>query len=102
MQSSDNLVPQTAPPQGPPMPRYDKFKKDSQIDHFLRFFKGGTKAKLPKKLAGIWRLDKSLALNPPSANQYAPKVQSSDKLVPQTALPQMPEMPSYDKFKKDT
>ena len=29
-------------------------------------------------------------------------MQSSDNLVPQTTLPQMPAMPSYGKFEKDT
>ena len=33
----------------PAKPGYDKFRKDTQIAHFLRFCKGGTKGNLAKK-----------------------------------------------------
>ena len=47
--SSDNFSAQTASPKAPAKPGYDKFRKDTQIAHFLRFCKGGTKGNLAKK-----------------------------------------------------
>ena len=49
VQSSDNIVPQTAALKVPPIPSNDKFRKDTKIFHFLKFFKGGTKGKSLKK-----------------------------------------------------
>ena len=49
VQSSDNIVPQTAAPKVPASPSYGKFGKDTKIGHFLKFFIGGTKGKSPKK-----------------------------------------------------
>ena len=39
----------TAPPKVPANPSYNKFRKDTKIGHFWRFFKGGTKGKWVKK-----------------------------------------------------
>ena len=48
MQSSDNILPQTAHPKVLATPSYGQFCKDTKIGHFLKFFKGGTKRKSPK------------------------------------------------------
>ena len=49
MQSSDNIVPQTAALKVPAIPSNGQFRKDTKIGHFLKFFKGGTKGKSLKK-----------------------------------------------------
>ena len=43
VQTSETILRQTAAPKVPAKPSFDKFGKDTQIAHFLRFFKGGTK-----------------------------------------------------------
>ena len=53
VQSSDNIVPQTAALKVPAIPRYGQFSKDTKIGHFLKFFKGGTKGKSLKKQAEL-------------------------------------------------
>ena len=49
VQSSDNIVPQTAALKVPAIPSNDQFPKDTKIFHFLKLFKGGTKGKSLKK-----------------------------------------------------
>ena len=49
MQSSDNIVLQTAALKVPDIPSNGQFRKDTKIGHFLKFFKGGTKEKSLKK-----------------------------------------------------
>ena len=49
VQSSGSILAQTAPPKVPANPSYNKFRKDTKIGHFWRFFKGGTKGKWLKK-----------------------------------------------------
>ena len=49
VQSSDNIVPQTAALKVPAIPSNGQFRKDTKIGHFLKFFKGGTKRKSLKK-----------------------------------------------------
>ena len=44
-----SILTQTAPPKVPATLSSGKFSKDTKIGHFLRFFKGGTKGKSPKK-----------------------------------------------------
>ena len=45
VQTSDNISAQTAAPKLPAKPTYDQFSKATQIAHFLRFWKKGTKGK---------------------------------------------------------
>ena len=51
MQSSENILAQTAPPKVLAVPSSSRFSKDTKIGHFLKFFKGGTKGKSQKKEA---------------------------------------------------
>ena len=48
MQTFDNISVQSAPPKVPAKSSYDKFGKDTQIGHFLRFCKGGPREIRPK------------------------------------------------------
>ena len=48
-QSSENILAQTAAPKVPAVSSFGQFSKVTKIGHFLRFSKGGTKGKLPKK-----------------------------------------------------
>ena len=102
VQSSDNIVLQTAALKVPAIPSNDQFRKDTKIGHFLKFFKGGTKGKSHKKQAELAGSKNTLTQIPSSINQYALKVQSSDNIVPQTAALKVPAIPSYDQFCKDT
>ena len=102
VQSSDNIVPQTAALKVPAIPSNDQFCKDTKTGHFLKFFKGGTKGKSLKKLAELAGSKNTLPQIPSSINQYALKVQSSDNIVPQTADLKVPAIPSNDQFRKDT
>ena len=49
VQSSENILTQTAPQKVLAKPSSSKFSKDTKIGHFLKFFKGGTKGKSLKK-----------------------------------------------------
>ena len=49
MQSSDNIVPETAALKVPAIPSNGQFRKDTKIGHFLKFFKEGTKGKSLKR-----------------------------------------------------
>ena len=49
VQSSENILAQTAPPKVLAVLSFSRFVKDTKIGHFLKFFKGGTKKKLQKK-----------------------------------------------------
>ena len=60
MQTSDNISTQTAVPKLPAKPSYGKSSKATQIDHFRRFCKGGTKGKPPKKKADLRGLKNNL------------------------------------------
>ena len=102
VQSSDNIVPQTAALKVPAIPSNDQFCKDTKTGHFLKFFKGGTKGKSLKKQAELAGSKNTLPQIPSSINQYALKVQSSDNIVPQTAALKVPAIPSNDQFRKDT
>ena len=51
--SSENILAQTPAPKVPASPSYEQFGKDTQIGQFLRFYKGGTKAKSPIKYADL-------------------------------------------------
>ena len=102
VQSSDNIVPQTAAPRVPAIWSNEKFCKDTKIGHFLEFFKGGTKGKSLKKWVELAFSKNTLPQIPSSINQYALKVQSSDNIVPQTAALKVPAIWSNDKFCKDT
>ena len=102
VQSSDNIVPQTAALKVPAIPSNDQFRKDTKTCHFLKFFKGGTKGKSLKKQAELAGSKNTLPQIPSSINQYALKVQSSDNIVPQTAALKVPAIPSNDQFRKDT
>ena len=53
MQSSDNIVPQTATLKVPAISSNDQFRKDTKIGHFFKFFKGGTKGKSLKKYSEL-------------------------------------------------
>ena len=102
VQSSDNIVPQTAAIKVPPIPSNGQFRKDTKINHFLKFFKGGTKGKSLKKQAELASSKNTLPQIPSSINQYALKVQSSEHIVPQTAAIKVPPIPSNGQFRKDT
>ena len=95
-------MPQTAALKVPAIWSNDKFRKDSKIGHFLKFFKGGTKGKLLKKWVELPGSKKTLPQIPSSINQYALKVQSSDNIVPQTWALKVQAIWSNDKFRKDT
>ena len=49
MQSSDNIVPETAALKVPAISSNGQVRKDTKIGHFVKFFKGGTKGKSLKK-----------------------------------------------------
>ena len=102
VQSSDNIVPQTAALKVPAIPSNGQFCKDTKIGHFLKFFKGGTKGKSLKKQAELAGSKSTLPQFPSSINYYALKVQSSDNIVPQTAALKLPAIPSNGQFRKDT
>ena len=102
VQSSDNIVPQTAALKVPAIPSNGQFLKDTKIGHFLKFFKGGTKGKSLKKQAELAGSKNTLPQIPSSINQYALKVQSSDNIVPQTAALKVPAIPTNGQFRKDT
>ena len=68
MQSSDNIVPQTAALKVPAIPSNGEFRKDTKIGHFLKFFKGGTKRKSLKKKAELAGLKNTLPQIPYSIN----------------------------------
>ena len=102
VQSSDNIVPQTAALKVPAIPSNGQFRKDTKIGHFLKFFKGGTKGKSLKKQAELAGSKNTLPQIPSSIKQYALKVQSSDNIVPQTAALKVPAIPSNGQFRKDT
>ena len=53
VQSSENILTQTAPQKVLAKPSSSKFSKDTKIGHFLKFFKGGTKGKSLKKWANV-------------------------------------------------
>ena len=99
VQSSDNIVPQTAALKVPAIPTNGQFRKDTKIGHFLKFFKGGTKGKSLKKQAELAGSKNTLPQIPSSLNQYALKVQLSDNIVPQKKVP---AIPSNGQFRKDT
>ena len=61
MQTSDNISAQSAPPKVPAKSSYDKFGKGTQMGHFLRFCKGGTKGKSAKKWANFGAEKKQFA-----------------------------------------
>ena len=48
-QLSENILAQTAAPKVPAVSSFGQFSKVTKIGPFLRFSKGGTKGKLPKK-----------------------------------------------------
>ena len=102
MQSSDNIVPQTASLKRPAIPSNGQFCNDTKIGHFLKFFKGGTKGKSLKKQAELADSKNTMPQIASSINQYALKVQSSDNIVPQTAALKVPAIPSNGQFCKDT
>ena len=102
VQSSDNIVSQTAALKVPAIPSNDQFCKDTKIGHFWKFFKGGTKGKSLKKQAELAGSKNTLLQIPSSINQYALKVQSSDNIVPQTAALKLRAILSNDQFCKDT
>ena len=102
VQSSDNIVPQTAALKQPAIWRNDKFRKDTKIGHFLKFFKGGTKGKSLKKWVKLAGSKNTLPQIPSSINQYALKVQSADNIVRQTAALKVLPIWSNDKFRKNT
>ena len=64
MQSSDNILPQTAAPKVLATPSYGQFGKDTKIGHFLKFFIAGTKGKSIKKVGRTRGLLKHLDANP--------------------------------------
>ena len=102
VQSSDNIVPQTAALKVPAIPSNDQFRKDTKIGHFLKFFKGGTKGKQLKKQAKVAGSKDTLPQISSSINQYAVKVQSSENIEPVTAALKVPAIPSNDQFRKNT
>ena len=102
VQSSDNIVPQTAALKVPAIPSNGQFRKNTKIAHSLKFFKGGTTGKSLKKQAEVAGSENTLPQIPSSINQYALKVQSSDNIVPQTAALKVPAIPSNGQFCKDT
>ena len=79
-----------------------KFRKDTKIGNFLKFFKGGTKGKSFKKWAENAGSKKAAAHIERSLNQYTLTVQSSENILMQTAGPKVPQKPSSRKFSKDT
>ena len=102
MQSSDNIVPQTAALKVPAIPSNGQFRKDTKIGHFLKFFKGGTKGKSLKKYAELAGSKNTLRQIESWINYYALKMQLSDNIVPQTAALKVPAIPSNGQFRKDT
>ena len=102
VQSSENIVPQTAALKVLAIPSNGQFRKDTKIGHFMKFFKGGTKGKSLKMQAKIAGSTNTLRQIPSQINQYALKVQSSDNIVLQTAAIKVPAIPSNGQFRKDT
>ena len=68
VQSSENILTQTAPPKLPAKPSSSIFSKDTKIGYFLKFFKGGTKGKWFKKWAELGCLK-----NTPAQIRRSPK-----------------------------
>ena len=102
VQSSENILTQTAPQKVLAKPSSIKFSKDTKIGHFLKFFKGGTKGKSLKKWAEFGGLKITLAQIRRSLNCHALKVQSSENVLTQTAPQKVLAKPSSSKFSKDT
>ena len=102
VQSSENILTQTAPQKVLAKPSSSKFSKDTKIGHFLKFFKGGTKGKSLKKWADFGGLKNTPAQIRRSLNCYALKVQSSENILTQTAPQKVLAKPSSSKFSKDT
>ena len=68
MQSSDNIVPQTAALKVPAIASTGQFRKDTKMGHFLKFFQGGTKGKSLKKYAELAGSKNNLPQIPSSIN----------------------------------
>ena len=102
VQSSENILTQTAAPKVPAKPSSGKFSKDTKIGHFLKFFKGGTSE---NRLKNGPTLAARKTLRRKSGDlliSIHPKVQSSENILTQTAAPKVPAKPSSGKFSKDT
>ena len=102
VQSSENILTQTAPQNALAKPGSSKFSKDTKIGHFLKFFKGGTKGKSFKKWADFAGLKNTPSQIRRSPNWYALKLQSSENILTQTAPQNALAKPSSRKFSKDT
>ena len=102
VQSSENILTQTAPQNVLAKPSSSKFSKDTKIGHFLKFFKGGTKGKSFKMWADFGDLENTPAQMRRSPNWYALKVQSSENILTQTEPQNALAKPSSSKFSKDT
>ena len=102
VQSSDNILTQTAGPKMPAKPSSGKFSKETKIGHFLKFFKGGTKGKSLKSLADLGGSKNTAAEICRFYNWQTLKVQSSENILTEFAGPKVPAKPSSGKFSKDT
>ena len=102
VQSSENILTQTALPKLPAKSSSSQFSKDTKIGHFLKFFKGGTKGKSFKKWADLGGLKNTPEQTQRSPNWYALKVQSSENILTQAAPPKLPAKSSSSQFSKDT
>ena len=102
VQSSENILTQTAPQNALAKLSSSKFSKDTKIGHFLKFFKRGTKGKSFKKWAEFGGLIKHSVANPATPNCHPLKVQSSENILMQTAPQNSLAKPSSSKFSKDT
>ena len=102
VQTSANILARTAAPKVHAEQSYAKVCKSTKIAHFLRFCIGGTKGKSPEKQADNKGLKNTPAQIPPPLNQYARKVQTSAKILVQTAAPKVHAEQSYAKVCKST
>ena len=102
VQTSANILAQTASPKVHAELSYAKFCKSAKIAHFLRFCIGGIKGKSPEKQADNKGLKNTPAQIALPLNQYERKVQTSANILAQTAAPKVQREQSYAKFCKST
>ena len=102
MQTSDNILTQTAPPKLPAKPSYGKSSKATQIGHFRRFCIGGTKGKPPKKKADLRGLKNNLRKSHDIFISMRLKCKQRTTFRRKLAPPKLPAKPSYGKSSKAT
>ena len=102
VQSLENILAQTAALKVHAELRYSRLGKDTQIGLFLKFCKGGTKGKPPRKQADFRGSKITSAQMALSANQYGLKVQSLENILAQTAALKVHAELRYSRLGKDT